>query len=100
MKYQFIDQAKIEFDDAIKEYDNRVRGLGSKLFFDFENTVERLLNFPESATPIGKGVRKAVLSIYSFNIIYQVENDVLYILAFMHQKRKPGYWKKRMARKN
>lgn len=35
MKYQFIDQAKIEFDEAMEFYDSRVLGLGIKLFNDF-----------------------------------------------------------------
>ena len=98
MKYQFIDQAKVEFDEAMEFYDSCVAGLGIKLFSDFENTIERLLHFPYSATSIDSGIRKAVLSIYPFNIIYQIENDFVYILAFMHQKRKPGYWKKRLTK--
>jgi hypothetical protein len=99
VKYQFTDQGKIEFDEAMAFYENRIGGLGLELFLDFEKTLHRLLHFPESAPSVSQGVRKAVLSNFPFNIIYQIENDVLFILAFMHQKRKPGYWKNRMIRK-
>lgn len=98
MKYQFTDQAKSELDDAMAYYESRVLGLGLKLFDDFENTIQRLLEFPESTPLLTQDIQKAVLSHYSFNIIYQIEEGILRILAFMHQKRKPDYWKKRMSK--
>jgi len=39
--------------------------------------------------------RKYVYPRFPFNIIYRVNSAKIEIIAVAHQKRKPGYWKKR-----
>src|SRR2546428_5128875 len=100
MKYELFEQAKAEVADAFRYYERDSPGSGLRLLEDFHKILERLRNFPMSAPLIGKRVRKAVLSHNPFNVIYYIHNETIFVVAFMHQKRKPGYWKKRLINKN
>lgn len=46
-------------------------------------------------SPIGSGYRKLGLRPFPYTIIYRQENDTITIVAVMHQKRRPGYWRGR-----
>ncbi len=35
---------------------------------------------------------------FPYSILYAVEKDSVYLLAIMHQKRKPLYWKNRTTK--
>jgi toxin ParE1/3/4 len=39
--------------------------------------------------------RRHLLTRFPFAVIYTIENQRIYILAVMHLKRKPFYWKDR-----
>ncbi len=42
------------------------------------------------------GVRQTVLSRFPYSLIYSDEPTRLFVLAFPHHSRRPGYWKKRL----
>ncbi|MFI5264310.1 MAG: type II toxin-antitoxin system RelE/ParE family toxin [Candidatus Kapaibacterium sp.] len=96
MDYEFFESAKEELADAIHYYESDTPGIGFDLTDEVENVLGRLLRFPLSAPLVTKRVRKAVLHSYPYNIMYYIQDDTIFIVAFMHQKRKPGYWKKRI----
>ena len=96
MKYRFTEEAKAEFEVAIDYYEAAGPSLGIDLVSDFLTVKERLFLFPESSVLLPLGVRKAVLSRFPFNIIYDIEGDTIVIMAFMHQSREPNYWKDRI----
>ena len=44
----------------------------------------------------GKGrFRRCLVHRFPYGVIYAVEDDVVYVAAVMHLKRKPGYWESR-----
>lgn len=96
MRYTFIPEAKAEFDEAFSYYEKLAPRVASHLLDDFDTVINRLLLFPESVPILLQGVRKALLRSFDYNIIYEIQGDEIAIVAFMHQKRKPGYWKKRV----
>jgi toxin ParE1/3/4 len=34
---------------------------------------------------------------FPYQIVYRISGDSVWIVAVMHQSRRPGYWKKREA---
>jgi hypothetical protein len=34
---------------------------------------------------------------FPYDVVYQVEQDELQVLAVAHQHRKPGYWRERLS---
>lgn len=37
-------------------------------------------------------IRRLTLRRFPFSLVYLVEADVIQVIAFAHQRRKPGYW--------
>ena len=60
-----------------------------------EHAIETILENPHQWQNWGKSERKYVFSRFPFNLIYRVNLNKVEVIAIAHQKRKPGYWKKR-----
>jgi plasmid stabilization system protein ParE len=95
-KILFHELAGRELLDVRDYYDDLVFGLGEKFIIE----VDRCLNVIKAnplAYPITKeNIRKAVIIKFPYSILYRLEKNSIYILAVMHQKRKPRYWTERM----
>jgi hypothetical protein len=37
-----------------------------------------------------------VLSGFPYSVIFQLEDDIILVVAVAHAKRRPGYWRKRI----
>jgi toxin ParE1/3/4 len=90
------EQAELELVGSIAFYEERKAGLG----LDFETAARQALETIVAAPerwPTGKrGTRRYVMSRFPFVIHYIDMPDKLWIVAFAHAKRKPGYWAKRL----
>lgn len=51
---------------------------------------------PYVGQPWGRRARGYVLKRFPYTIYYQIRTDYVLIAAFAHQKRRPGYWAKRL----
>ncbi len=47
-------------------------------------------------TEDGTVIRSKSVRGYPYRVIYAVEPDAIFILAFAHDRRKPGYWQGRL----
>ena len=43
------------------------------------------------------GTRRLVIPRFPYALIYVVEEDRCYVIAFAHAKRRPGYWRERVS---
>ena len=57
--------------------------------------LELLKDHPLIGTPGVRGSRWMPLSRFPYTLHYRLAGDVIDILAVAHQKRRPGYWRKR-----
>ena len=89
--------AASEFDEAAQFYESAQVGLGRAFAHEVERAVDRITVFPESGPPLGAMVRAATVRNFPFWLVYRVLDAELLILAVAHQRRKPGYWRKRDA---
>jgi plasmid stabilization system protein ParE len=60
---------------------------------------KQLVNFPRSGQMLRGGFRRILLDRFPYQLVYRVEGDEIVIYAVAHQKRRPGYWRKRVAPK-
>ena len=42
-------------------------------------------------------VRRCLTKVFPYAILYTIESDYVLILAVMHCRRKPGYWRDRLG---
>jgi len=92
---RFHPEARGELRAAFLFYEGEARGLGRDLLQEVRATLSRLAEWPASGTPDGGDIRRVVLARFPFTMVYQIQGDALEIVALMHQRQRPGYWKDR-----
>jgi toxin ParE1/3/4 len=102
-RYQFLSAALEEYEDAIVYYERMRSGLGASFILDVERVLAQALEFPEIGTPVADtpselSVRRRLLRRFGVEIDYMLTGDTVVVLAVFHGKRRPGYWKHRLAR--
>ena len=89
--------ASEEFADAVRWYETRRSGLGR----EFLDAVVATINLIERQPGIGTGnvealnTRRVIVHRFPFQIVYQLAQAEVVIVAIAHLKRRPGYWKHR-----
>ncbi len=92
----FHELAAKELLDARDYYDDLVFGLGKKFVIEIERCFKIIKANPLAYPIIRENIRKAVVIKFPYSILYRVEKKTVYVLAVMHQKRKPKYWAERV----
>jgi plasmid stabilization system protein ParE len=85
-----------ELIQAAEYYESSVDRLGQRFLDEIESCVTEISESPELWPYILLNARRRLLNSFPYTIVYLDEMDRTYILAIMHQKRRPGYWKKRL----
>jgi uncharacterized secreted protein with C-terminal beta-propeller domain len=94
----FHQAAKEELFSARDYYDDLVFGLGKSFILEIEKTINIIKRNPLAYPVIKQNIRKAVIMKFPYSLLYIIEGDKIYLLAIMHQKRKPLYWKNRIIK--
>ena len=93
-------EAVAELEAEVMWYEDRGDGLGLRLRANANKVVRGLLRWPDSGR-VWPGahptltVRSHGVSDYPFRVVYAARGTELFIAAFAHNKRKPGYWRDR-----
>ena len=98
MIYEFHPDAEEEFIEAAAYYEQNVPGLGERFAREAHETIGQLLKYPEIGSPIDPNLRRIVLARFPYCLIYSFTQDMLRIVAVAHTRRRPGYWRPRVAR--
>jgi len=89
--------AAAERDAAAEWYEERVPGLGLAFYSAIDGCVESLARDPALYPKKPNGVRKCLLPlVFPYSIYHLERKDDIVILAYAHQRRRPGYWRTRL----
>ena len=99
MKYKLIvrPEAESELLEAVKWYEEKVRGLGANFLLNVEATIESILRIPEAYTLTYKDTRRALVRKFPFGVHYIIDKKNIVVLAIFHASRKPQEWKRRIS---
>lgn len=97
MRYELVASARAELEEAFDFYQGRQPGLGDELTADYELAVTEILRNPSIGRRLAGGVRRWSFHQFPYALIYQIRPDFILIVAVAHFRRKPGYWRKRLA---
>lgn len=78
-------------------YESQAKGLGDDFINDLESAYETIAEFSGVWPMFNKGFRRYILTRFPFAVIYRQSNEKIYVVAVMHQSRKPDYWINRVA---
>ena len=65
---------------------------------ELDLAIERLQSSPLTWPSHVHGSRRYLLRRFPYGIVYFVDSEVVRIVAVAHTRRRPGYWKARLAR--
>ncbi len=92
----FHPEAAVEFEEAVQFYRPRGRTLGDRYAREVRATIARIVGTPNRWRILEEDVRLCRLRVFPYVVLYTIEPDYILIVAVMHGKRRPGYWRHRL----
>ena len=97
MKRIIVDSdAEDELSDSVAFYESRQPGLGLEFESAAREAVQTIQADPDRHPLQVNGTRRLVMERFPFIVHYAELPDAIWILAFAHASRKPGYWLRRL----
>jgi plasmid stabilization system protein ParE len=90
-------EAVAEARAAAQWYRERSPLAADAFLAELDRAVERIAENPEMYPHYVRGTRRYLLQRFPFYLVYRQVGAKLEIVAIAHGRRKPGYWKKRIA---
>ncbi len=94
-------EASAELEDAAVWYDNQRLGLGVEFVEAVEFALDQIARWPQigrvvPGVPRDVPVRRFPVERFPYHIAYLEWDGVIPLLAFAHDRRRPGYWLSRL----
>jgi hypothetical protein len=93
----FHPDAKDELFSTISYYNEQINGLGLEFLEEISRSINIINVNPKRWSILKLHVRKYIVQRFPFSIFYICNRSTIYIVAIAHNKRKPYYWKNRIA---
>ena len=87
--------AEARAEAAAAFYNDKQPGLAQRFLDDLEEALHRIQRNPQACRQVEAAIRKCRVAHFPYGIIYRVRSDLIEIIAVMHLRRSPGYWKQR-----
>jgi plasmid stabilization system protein ParE len=93
-------EAADELEQAIHWYERRRPGLGREFLSAVDECLDVLAVWPDSGAtflelPNDLLVRRMPIRRFPYHVVYMRTGESIRILAFAHDRRRPGYWRSR-----
>lgn len=93
-RLKFSARALREVGEAREWYELQSSGLGEEFIAAMELQLKRLEQAPLLYAEIIPEVRRALLPRFPFGLFYTVRENLVHVLAVLHDARNPGRWPK------
>jgi toxin ParE1/3/4 len=71
-------------------------GLGNDFIREVEHMLAQIVATPEAGNILTGTIRRRLVRRFPFAILYQAGAKNVSVIALMHQRRRPGYWRRRL----
>ena len=95
MRFEFHPEALVEFEAAADFYAERQAGLEIRFLDVIYSAIGSACRAPQRWRKCDGEIRRALVHVFPYAVLYSVEDGFLYVIAVMHCSREPGYWKSR-----
>jgi toxin ParE1/3/4 len=96
MQVIWDEEALNEANAAALYYHNKQADLGQRFVDAVEEATAKIVCRPLLYRKFAADIRKCKLPHFPFGIIYRIQEEVIYIIAVIHIRQEPGYWKHRI----
>jgi len=95
MEFFWHPEAVAEADAAADFYHNKQRELARRFINNLDEALDRIAIKPGIYREVAADIRKIKLKTFPYAVIYRINDEKIEIIAVMHIRRRPGYWKDR-----
>ena len=88
-------EAELEIQEAYRWYESCVEGLGSEYLRALDAVFNSIARNPNQYPSVHKTIRMALLKRFPYEVFYQLEKDMIFVIAVFHAKRNPKTWQNR-----
>lgn len=85
-----------EIQNSYDWYQKQADGLGDDFINELELSYQAITRFPKAWAIFRKDFRRYLLARFPFSVIYRENADIIYVVAVMHNHKKPDYWLDRL----
>jgi plasmid stabilization system protein ParE len=93
----FHPDAREKYIQAVQYYSAVARELGNRFYEEIERLIQEIRRQPERFFRFSPPAQRALARRFPYSVIYLDEPERVWILALMHTKRRPGYWRERLG---
>ena len=97
MKVVLHPQADAEFLLAQQRYTDASPLLGRRFYDEITSVFSRIIQHPLRYKQFDPPARRLFANGFPYEVIYVARPDTIWIIAVMHVRREPGYWRERIA---
>lgn len=94
--HAFHPEAAEEYAEAALYYSQIDRKLGGRFYEEMERVIRDIRRYPKRFRRFDPPAQRHFSNVFPYGVIYVEQAERIWILAVMHMKRRPGYWKSRM----
>lgn len=87
----------IDIKGSYEWYEDKLQGLGDRFLSELEDGYKAIQNFPDTWATFQYGFKRYILNRFPFSILYKSTGKEIFIIAVMHNSRKPNYWLDRLS---
>ena len=95
--HAFHPDAEVEYLQAAQHYAAIDSSLAGRFYDEIERLIIQVRRQPDRFFQFSAPARRALSRQFPYSVIYLDEPDRIWIVAVMHAKLRPGYWRERLA---
>lgn len=89
-------QAQQEINEAFEWYFKRSPKAAEAFLSEIGASLAQIAAHLQLYPVYTKNTRKRVLEKFPYSVIFQEKDEVIFVVAVAHAKRRPGYWRVRI----
>jgi len=91
----FLPEAEEEMLEAARFYEAQTSGLGADFLLEIRRATEGISKNPRAGRVLRGKVRRRLVRRFPYGLLYYVDPNEIVVVAVMHLRRRPGYWRGR-----
>jgi hypothetical protein len=96
VKYLLHPEADAELAEAVAYYTQIEPELGIRFYREMERLLSTVCADPQRFRKFDPPARRYFSAQFPYAVIFLDKPEAVWIIAVMHMKRRPGYWKERL----